>query len=166
MKINKAFLTNKNMMETTIKINERERELATTTLESMLKAIDNLKSDKAVEARYDLKLLLNKFNKTSMEITTKDCPFCGEEIKKTAKKCKHCGEMLGKKEKESTKDKTLAGLLALFLGGLGIHKFYLGKTGQGFIYLIFCWTYIPAIISLIDGILLLTMSKEKFNAKY
>lgn len=154
------------MMETTIKINERERELATTTLESMLKAIDNLKSDKAVEARYDLKLLLNKFNKTSMEITTKDCPFCGEEIKKTAKKCKHCGEMLGKKEKESTKDKTLAGLLALFLGGLGIHKFYLGKTGQGFIYLIFCWTYIPAIISLIDGILLLTMSKEKFNAKY
>jgi len=82
------------MLETTIKINERDRQLATTTIESMLKAIDDLKSDGAVEARYDLKLLLNKFNKTSMENTTKECPYCGEEILIKAIKCKHCGEKL------------------------------------------------------------------------
>ena len=36
------------------------------------------------------------------------------------------------------KSKTTAVLLAFFLGGLGLHKFYLGKTFQGFLYLIFC----------------------------
>lgn len=96
------------MLETTIKINERDRQLATTTIESMLKAIDDLKSDGAVEARYDLKLLLNKFNKTSMENTTKECPYCGEEILIKAIKCKHCGEKLTlggyiEEDKEETK---------------------------------------------------------------
>ena len=34
------------------------------------------------------------------------------------------------------KDKVTAGLLALFLGGLGIHKFYLGYTTEGIIILL------------------------------
>ncbi|MCX4383178.1 MAG: TM2 domain-containing protein, partial [Parabacteroides distasonis] len=29
------------------------------------------------------------------------------------------------------KSKTVAAVLAIFVGGLGIHKFYLGKTFQG-----------------------------------
>ena len=41
-------------------------------------------------------------------------------------------------------------LLAFFLGGLGIHKFYAGKTGAGIAYLLFCWTFIPGIIALIE----------------
>lgn len=41
-------------------------------------------------------------------------------------------------------------ILALFLGGLGVHKFYAGKTGKGVLYLVFCWTYIPAIIALFE----------------
>lgn len=40
--------------------------------------------------------------------------------------------------------------LCLFLGGVGIHKFYAGKWGQGLLYVVFCWTYIPAVIALID----------------
>lgn len=35
------------------------------------------------------------------------------------------------------KNKTTAGLLALFLGGLGVHKFYLGQTLAGVLYLLF-----------------------------
>ncbi|GAU76257.1 TM2 domain-containing protein [Fusibacter sp. 3D3] len=67
---------------------------------------------------------------------------------------------------KTTKNKTAAGVLAIFLGALGVHKFYLGKPLQGIIYLLFCWTYIPGILGVIDGIILLTSSEEKFNQKY
>lgn len=40
--------------------------------------------------------------------------------------------------------------LCLFLGGLGIHKFYAGKWFQGLLYVAFCWTGIPVVIALID----------------
>ncbi|MGH1757479.1 TM2 domain-containing protein [Enterococcus hirae] len=43
-------------------------------------------------------------------------------------------------------------ILALFLGGFGIHKFYAGKTGAGILYLILCFTFIPAILAIIDAI--------------
>ena len=46
-------------------------------------------------------------------------------------------------------------LLAFFLGGIGIHKFYAGKTGAGILYLIFCWSGIPVIISFIEFIVAL-----------
>jgi len=64
------------------------------------------------------------------------------------------------------KSKTTAGLLGIFLGGLGVHKFYLGKTGMGILYLIFCWTYIPALIGFIEGIIYLSSSEEAFYHKY
>lgn len=40
--------------------------------------------------------------------------------------------------------------LCLFLGGLGIHKFYAGKWFQGLLYVAFSWTWIPVILSLFD----------------
>ena len=59
-----------------------------------------------------------------------------------------------------------AALLALLTGAVGGHKFYLGKIGQGIFYLLFCWTFIPAIIGIIEGIGYLCMSDESFNKKY
>jgi len=64
------------------------------------------------------------------------------------------------------KDKTTAALLAFFLGGIGVHRFYLGQTGIGFLCLIFCWTFIPAFVAFIDFIIFLGMSKESFDYKY
>lgn len=64
------------------------------------------------------------------------------------------------------KNKLAAALLAIFLGGLGIHKFYLRKVGMGILYLIFCWTGIPAIIGFIEGIYYLCISGQTFNDKY
>jgi TM2 domain-containing membrane protein YozV len=64
----------------------------------------------------------------------------------------------------TSKNKVTAGLFALLLGGLGIHKFYLGQVGSGIVYLLFCWTLIPGIIAFIEGIILLTMTD--FARKY
>ena len=44
-------------------------------------------------------------------------------------------------------------LLAFFLGGFGAHKFYAGKIGTGVLFIIFCWTFVPAFIALIDFII-------------
>ena len=41
-------------------------------------------------------------------------------------------------------------IICLLLGGIGIHSFYAGKIGQGVCMLLFCWTWIPAIIALVQ----------------
>lgn len=75
----------------------------------------------------------------------------------------------------SGKSKIAAGLLAIFLGGLGIHKFYLGYTVPGVIFLLitfFGWLllFIPniviSIIVIIEGIIYLTKSDEEFEQTY
>ncbi|GAB4156523.1 MAG: TM2 domain-containing protein [Candidatus Promineifilaceae bacterium] len=66
----------------------------------------------------------------------------------------------------SDKNRVTAGLLAILLGGLGIHKFYLGQSGQGVLYLLFCWTFVPALIGFIEGIIYLSMSEAEFQNKY
>lgn len=64
------------------------------------------------------------------------------------------------------KDKNIAAILALFLGGMGVHKFYLGRLGAGFLYLIFSWTFIPAMLGLIDFFILALMENDEFNRRY
>ena len=93
------------------------------------------------------------------------CRGCGKEIHETAKSCPHCGAT-NAYSGSGEKSRIAAALLAFFLGGFGAHKFYLGKIGQGFLYLIFCWTFIPAIIAFIEFIIYLCDSDEKFARKY
>jgi TM2 domain-containing membrane protein YozV len=64
------------------------------------------------------------------------------------------------------KNKTTAALFALLLGGLGIHKFYLGKPGIGILYILFCWTIIPSIIGFVEGLMFFSMSDDDFDRKY
>lgn len=64
------------------------------------------------------------------------------------------------------KSKGVAAVLAFFLGGIGIHKFYLGRGGQGVLYLLFCWTFISSFLALIDFIVLLCMGDREFDQKY
>lgn len=51
-------------------------------------------------------------------------------------------------------------LLAIFLGGVGVHHFYAGKTMLGILHIVFCWTFIPAIIAFIQGIVALTKKED------
>ncbi len=52
------------------------------------------------------------------------------------------------------KDLGLAVVLALFLGGIGVHKYYFGQIGIGIVYLIFCWSFIPSVIGFIEAIMM------------
>ena len=92
------------------------------------------------------------------------CRGCGKEIHETAPTCPHCGAVQ-RVGNPLGKSKVTAGVLALLLGGLGIHRFYLGQW-WGIFYLLFCWTFIPSIVAFIEGIIFLVMDDAVWNAKY
>ena len=120
----------------------------------------------------------------------RNCPFCSESILITAIKCKHCSEFLDGRLREvpqsfpsepsvqqvvhvtqvvpegyqaAPKSKTTAILLALFFGGLGAHHFYTGRPFIGILYLLFFWTFIPAIIAFFEAIYYAFMSEKNFQ---
>lgn len=64
------------------------------------------------------------------------------------------------------KSRTTAAILAIFLGGLGLHRFYLDKWITGLIYLVFCWTFIPAFLGLFEGIYYFMLNDSEFNATH
>lgn len=69
-------------------------------------------------------------------------------------------------------DRMIAALLAIFLGFLGIHKFYMGQSKIGVIYIIVgvvtCgWGFVvTGIIGLIEGISYLSCTENEFRGKY
>ena len=70
------------------------------------------------------------------------------------------------------KDRVAAGLLGIFLGALGIHKFYLGYTKEGVIMLVVSvatcgiGASVMSIIGFIEGIIYLTKSEDDFQYLY
>ena len=46
-------------------------------------------------------------------------------------------------------NKTIYIIVALILGGLGVHKFYADQVGQGILHLVFFWTGIPSVVAII-----------------
>lgn len=111
------------------------------------------------------------------------CPSCGgqplNQIGQNTYSCPYCGQMFTYNQQASygntgsfnpsiqiaKKNRTVAAILAIFLGIFGVHCFYMGKTFKGILYLMFFWTYIPAIIGFIEGILYLTKTDEEFALK-
>jgi TM2 domain-containing membrane protein YozV len=63
------------------------------------------------------------------------------------------------------KSKIIAGILGILIGGWGAHKFYMGKIGMGILYICLCWTGIPSLVGLIEGIIYLVESDEAFQAR-
>lgn len=64
------------------------------------------------------------------------------------------------------KSKSTAAILAFFLGGIGAHKFYLGQTVWGLLYLFFFWTFIPTLVAFIEFFVLLLMDQQSFDARF
>lgn len=89
------------------------------------------------------------------------CPRCG--VPQAAATPQHLQEV---RQVMSSRNRIVAVVLALFLGGIGVHKFYLGRTTAGVFYLLFCWTLIPSIIAFFEMIALLVQSDEAFARTY
>tara|TARA_R110000868_G_scaffold48678_2_gene157626 strand:+ start:1018 stop:1341 length:324 start_codon:yes stop_codon:yes gene_type:complete len=94
----------------------------------------------------------------------KFCFACGTSVDPRAEICPKCG--VRQTAPIAQKSRITTALLAFFLGGLGVHRFYLGNIGLGFLYLIFCWTFIPAVVAFVEFIIFLVMSDEEFARKY
>jgi TM2 domain-containing membrane protein YozV len=98
------------------------------------------------------------------------CRECGAAVNRRAVICPTCGVPTGEQGatagRAGRKDKSTAAILAFLLGGLGAHHFYLGNILLGILYLLFCWTLIPAVAAFIEMIIFLTMSDQAFNERY
>ena len=94
----------------------------------------------------------------------KFCSNCGEQIDEAAEICPECG--VRQVSASSDVERVPAAILALLLGGIGAHKFYMGDTKLGLLYLCFSWTFIPAVAGLVEGIIYLTKSDAEFQAQY
>ena len=95
---------------------------------------------------------------------TKYCAHCGKEVNPEAAICTSCGMAIKKSITDTVSDSILSDnwvpegksqlisiLLCLFLGGIGIHNFYLGETKKGIIKVVFCLLLgISCILALID----------------
>lgn len=97
---------------------------------------------------------------------TKFCFNCGNQLDVQAEICPKCGVRQPLLESAYGRNRIAAALLAIFLGSIGAHKFYLGKIGWGIVYLLFCWSFIPGIVGFVEGIIYLTMSDQAFWEKY
>ena len=65
----------------------------------------------------------------------------------------------------SNPKKEVAALLSILLGDFGIGHFYTGQTTRGILDIVFCWTGIPAIIGLIEGIIWFFDTDEEWAAR-
>ena len=99
------------------------------------------------------------------------CPDCSSQVSDQATSCPKCGRPLQRNASVDAlnrppKSRTVAIVLAFFLGGIGAHKFYVNKPGVGILYVLFCWSFMPALVGLAEAIQYLCMSEEVFKKKY
>jgi TM2 domain-containing membrane protein YozV len=111
-----------------------------------------------------------------MAAETVFCRACGHNMSAQAEACPQCGHPTSTLPLAPAsagivgaggppKSRVVAGVLGLLIGGFGVHKFYLGKVGLGVVYILFFWTFVPAIIGFIEGIIYLVQSDEEFSYK-
>lgn len=101
------------------------------------------------------------------------CDECGKEVSNKAISCPGCGAPIIDVDPKhrpvvvtAHRNRSTATALALFLGGLGVHKFYLNRPGWGLLYAIFCWTFIPLVIGFIEALIYIFMSDQEFQESY
>jgi TM2 domain-containing membrane protein YozV/Tfp pilus assembly major pilin PilA len=96
------------------------------------------------------------------------CRACGHTLHVSAPTCPKCGapqRVVPPAPARGLKSKVTAGLLAILIGGLGVHRFYLGQW-WGLFYLLFVWTGIPGVVAFIEGIVFLASDQARWDARH
>ena len=99
----------------------------------------------------------------------KNCHECSKEVSDKAAFCPHCGVPYNLPEARTigpAKSRSMAIFRALIFGGWGAHKFYLERPGWGVLYLLFCWTFVPSILGVLEAIAYLSNSEAGFQKTY
>ena len=106
------------------------------------------------------------------------CSHCGTKLNEGENFCPQCGNATNNQKivyiqspqqdiyVHARKSKGLALTLCFFLGWMGAHEFYLRKYFSGSLYLIFFWTFIPLLLSILDFIIILCIPKKVFHETY
>lgn len=93
----------------------------------------------------------------------KYCFDCGAVISADAELCPECG---ARQVAGSGKEREVAAILAILLGTIGAHRFYLGDTKLGVLYLCLFWTGLPTVLGVIEGIIYLIEDDAEFQRKH
>ena len=95
------------------------------------------------------------------------CPRCRSAVNAQSTYCQRCGMVFNyyyaMPRQPMRKSRGTAMWFAFLLGFVGVHKFYLGRYVQGILYAVFFWTFIPAIIGFVEGIIYACQNDEQFN---
>ena len=114
----------------------------------------------------------------------KYCHECGRRIRSSAETCPKCGASQAvtepvqderRDQQQPSREQLTAGILAILLGGLGVHKFYLGNTAAGLVMLLVSVVTFPcyfgglivmSVIGVVEGVMYLTKSRREFHRDY
>lgn len=116
-----------------------------------------------------------RYNFTSAEWKSDKSPTVNQIVDFNTDNDNATGIYIDKNVSSGSKSKIAAGLLAFFLGGFGIHKFYLGCTGAGITMLVIFFigifilgipSFIIAVVAFIEAILYFIKSDEDFEEIY
>jgi len=121
---------------------------------------------------------------TQEKVSRVKCPYCGAETnvsysdQQQQSQWQQFGDQAASTVDDvfssgpSGKSRGVAGLLALFLGSVGLHYFYMGKTSAGVLFLvatlITCGVLgvVTQVVSIIQGVLFFTSSQAEFERRW
>ncbi|SHI18706.1 TM2 domain-containing protein [Ferrimonas marina] len=100
------------------------------------------------------------------------CDQCRSALQPTLMVCPQCGAgqgldaLAGVEPKLSLRSQRRASRLGIYLGTFGVHQFYLGNRARGALYLALCWSLVPTLLGVWEGLRVSRMSPEEFYRRW